>query len=179
LGAPSIVKFTEFERAALLLADASERTETDAPTPEQSCLAAAVLRLAQHAPMAGLRIHAREMTSGDWQAMVDAYGAVSDLAEAQLRTVEGSVVPDIPCLSELALAQGVSGGLHVLITPGRGHLVDLLDQAARRALCGAVAVPSRAFNGVVTAETPRLCDECRERIRDIHQRIRQELAGDG
>jgi hypothetical protein len=152
------------------------RIETDAPTPEQISIAAAVVRLADRASSTGLRIHAREMTPGDWQALSDAYGAVSAYAQAQLRTAEGVAMPAegrLPRLSEIVWAQGVNRPMdvHWVIVWGRTHQADPYDRVARLALCGASAVPVRIFGGFT-----KLCDTCRERLRDIHQEIGEELA---
>jgi hypothetical protein len=47
------------------MAHSAELIATDAPTPEQTSIAAAVVRLADRASSTGLRIYAREMTPGD------------------------------------------------------------------------------------------------------------------
>jgi hypothetical protein len=174
-GMCTTVTLAEFEHAVLNLAARTERTETDAPTPEQASIAAAVVRLADRASSTGLRIHAREMTPGDWQALSDAYGAVSDHAQAQLRTVEGVAMPAegrLPRLSEIVWAQGADRPMdvHWVIVWGREHQIEPYDRVARLALCGASAVPVHILGGFT-----RLCDTCREQLRDIHRKIGEEL----
>ncbi|MCE7001640.1 hypothetical protein LWC34_02110 [Kibdelosporangium philippinense] len=85
--------FPEIEAALLALADSRNRVDTDAATPEQVDLAAAILQLAKHAPATGMRIHARQMTNQDWQQVATRYLAVAEQAARQTRTVESS--PDI------------------------------------------------------------------------------------
>jgi len=174
-GMCTAVTLKEFEHAALKLAHSAERIATDAPTPEQTSIAAAVVRLADRASSTGLRIHAREMTPGDWQALSDAYGAVSDHAQAQLRTVEGVAMPAegrLPRLSEIVWAQGVDRPMdvHWVIVWGHEHQAEPYDRVARLALCGTSAVPVHILGGFRT-----LCDTCRERLRDIHREIGGEL----
>lgn len=61
---------------------------TDALTQEQMDIAATVVRLAERAVAIRFRIHACAMAPKDWQSLADAYGMVSDRAEAQLRTAD-------------------------------------------------------------------------------------------
>jgi hypothetical protein len=176
------MSLTEFEQTTLKLAETTERVETDAPTLEQTDIAAAVVRLAWDAPSTGLQIHTCDMTSEDWKALADAYRTVGDRAEAQSRTIEGTVMAKpVPRLSEIVWARGCQEPedpyLHVVIILGRENIDDPLDRDPRQALCGAEAVPSQALAGHVVRIGLELCCECRVQLRIIHRRIRHGSGG--
>jgi hypothetical protein len=92
------------QHALLRLAESRNRVETDAPTPEQVDIAAAMLQLARHAPMTGMRIYGGEMTPEDWTRLAGLYRAVSDQAAMQARTAAPPTPPSVS-LSQMSLAQ--------------------------------------------------------------------------
>ena len=86
--------FPEIEAALLALADSRTRVDTDAATPEQVDLAAAILQLATRAPVTAIQIHARQMSAEDWQHLNGLYLAVAEQAALQTQTINAPHAPE-------------------------------------------------------------------------------------
>lgn len=80
--------FDEIQATLLAIADSRDRVETDAATPEQIDLCAAILQLAKQAPTKAFLIYGQAMSVEDWEELARLYTKVGEQATAQARTVE-------------------------------------------------------------------------------------------
>jgi hypothetical protein len=82
------VTFDEVQAKLLAIADSRDRVETDAATPEQIDLCAAILQLAKQAPDKAFLIYGQAMSVEGWEELARLYTKVGEQAMAQARTVQ-------------------------------------------------------------------------------------------